>query len=126
MLVVSPTALAVKNEPPPTTLAALVKFSVAPVLRVKVPPRFIVPTPKPPRPAFTRRVLVPPVRLRLPRVMLSVIAPRLMYSNAPPSSWMATVLAIRLFSSWIPLSSQRRRELRMLMVSPVPMPEKVP
>ena len=112
--------------PAPTMLAPLAKFNVAPVLRVKVPPRFRVAAPNPPLPGFTRRVLEPPVRLRSPRVIESVMAPRLMYSKAPPSRLIATLLAMRLFSSWMPLSSQRRRELRMLMVSPAPMPEKVP
>ena len=86
MLVFSPAAVAVKFAPEPTMPAPLAKLSVAPVLRVKVPPRFRVAEPKPPFPGFTRRVLVPPVRLRSPRVMLSVIAPRLTYSKAPPSS----------------------------------------
>ena len=68
----------------------------------------------------------PPVRERLPRVTVPAVPLRLMNSNAPPSSWMATSEPKRLPMAWMPESSHRRRLLRMLMVSPAPMPEKRP
>ena len=68
----------------------------------------------------------PPARERLPRVTVPAVPLRLMNSNAPPSSWMATSEPKRLPMAWMPESSHRRRLLRMLMVSPVPIPEKRP
>ena len=126
LFVVSPAAVAVKYGLAPTTPAPEVMFKVAPIAREKVPVKASVPLPKPAEPAVPRKVEVPPTRLRLPSEIVDAAAPRDRNSKVPPSSSIATSVEIRFERDCRPVSSHRRMELRMLIVSPEPMPEKRP
>ena len=126
MFVPSAVAVAVKYGLAPTTPAPEVMFSVAPVARENVPAKASVPLPKPAEPAVPRNVEVPPTRLRFPSEIVDADAPRDKKSKVPPSSSMVTAVEMRFARDCRPVSSHRKMELRMLIVSPEPIPEKRP
>ena len=126
VFVVSPAAEARKNGFAPTTPVPLTKVKVELAVRVRLPLRLTVAEPRPPLPGLARKTEEPPTKETLPRAMTPSVPLRLMNSNAPPSSWMPTEEAKRFDIPWMPVSSQRRRLLRTLIVSPAAMPEKRP